>query len=237
MTDDMSQDSDASQDSDLSDLDGLRDRMADAALMHAAFDGWTDQTVRAAARDAGASDLDVYRAFPGGFEEMLDHHLLMADRHMVEGILALDLESMKIRDKITQAVRMRLQAAGPHKEAVRRGFNHLGLPHRGPRASRALWRTVDLIWRAIGDTSTDFNFYTKRTLLAGVYMSTLLYWLNDRSEEHAATWAFLDRRIGNVMQIEKAKARLLSKSGSAPNPLRAMQRIGENVRRRRPFRA
>ncbi len=219
------------------DLESLKDRMAEAALMHAAFDGWTEQTVRAAARDAGASDLDVYRAFPGGVEDLLDHHLLMADRHMVEGILSLDLDQMKIREKITRAIRLRLEAAAPHKEAVRRGFNHLELPHRGARASRALGRTVALIWRAIGDTSTDFNFYTKRTLLAGVYMSTLLYWLNDQSEEHAATWAFLDRRIANVMQIEKAKARLLNKGGKTPGPLRAMQRIGDNVRRRRPFRA
>lgn len=219
------------------DLNALRDRIADAALMHAAFDGWTDQTLRAAARDTGASDLDIYRAFPGGVEDLLDHHLLMADRRMVEDILALDLDSMKIREKITRAVRMRLEAAGPHKEAVRRGFNHLGLPHRGPRASRALWRTVDLIWRAIGDTSTDFNFYTKRTLLAGVYMSTLLFWLNDRSDDHADTWAFLDRRIANVMQIEKAKGKLLGAAGNQPNPLQAMRRIGENVRRRRPFRA
>lgn len=219
------------------DLNTLRDRIADAALAHAAFDGWTDQALRAAARDAGASDLDIYRAFPGGVEELLDHHLLMADRRMVEDILALDLDTMKIREKITLAVRMRLEAAAPHKEAVRRGFNHLGLPHRGPRASRALWRTVDLIWRAIGDTSTDFNFYTKRTLLAGVYMSTLLFWLNDRSEGHADTWAFLDRRIANVMQIEKAKGRLLGGAGNHANPLQAMRRIRENVRRRRPFRA
>ena len=219
------------------DIEALKDRLADAALAHAAFDGWTDQTLRAAARDTGASDLDIYRAFPGGVEDLLDHHLLMADRRMVEGILALDLENMKIREKITRAVRMRLEAAAPHKEAVRRGFNHLGLPHRGPRASRALWRTVDLIWRAIGDTSTDFNFYTKRTLLAGVYMSTLLYWLGDSSEDHAETWAFLDRRIANVMQIEKAKARVLGAGSDHANPLQAVRRIRENVRRRRPFRA
>lgn len=227
-----------SEDTDAAtDLDALRDRLADAALLHAGFDGWTPETLRAAARDTGASDLDVYRAFPGGVEELLDHHLLMADRRMVEGILALDLDSMKIRERITTAVRLRLEAAQPHKEAVRRGFNHLGLPHRGPRASRALWRTVDLIWRAIGDTSTDFNFYTKRTLLAGVYMSTLLYWLSDNSEDHVDSWAFLDRRIANVMQIEKAKARVLGAGSSPANPLQAMRRIRENVRRRRPFRA
>ncbi|GJL90319.1 MAG: hypothetical protein DHS20C03_40280 [Minwuia thermotolerans] len=219
------------------DLSALQDRITDAALMHAAFDGWTDQALRAAARDAGASELDIYRAFPGGVEDLLDHHLLMADRRMVEDILALDLDTMKIREKITRAVRMRLEAAEPHKEAVRRGFNHLGLPHRGPRASRALWRTVDLIWRAIGDTSTDFNFYTKRTLLAGVYMSTLLFWLNDRSDDHADTWAFLDRRIANVMQIEKAKGKLLGSAVNPASPVQAMRRIGENVRRRRPFRA
>lgn len=217
-------------------LETLRDRLLEAALPHAVFDGWTEGTLKAAARDVEASELDVYRAFPGGAEELLDHHLVKADRDMVEALLELDLESMRVRDKIAAAIRLRLEAAAPHKEAVRRGFNHLGLPHRGRRALRALYHTIDLIWRAIGDTSTDFNFYSKRALLAGVYLSTMMYWFNDTSEGHERTWEFLDRRIGDVMRIEKAKGRLRKAAENLPNPFGVGHRFGPRLGRRRLFR-
>lgn len=216
-------------------IENLRDRLLEAALPHAAFDGWTEQTLRRAADDAGLAPIDIYRAFPEGAEGLLDHFMTRADEQMVRDVLALDLDEMRIRDKITATVRLRLERAAPHKEAVRRGLSHLGLPHRGPRAMRSLYRTVDLMWRAIGDTSTDFNFYSKRALLAGVYASTLLYWLNDQSEDHSASWAFLDRRIGDVMKIEKAKAQFRKSGVKLPNPARIGRRIAEG-RHRRAFR-
>ena len=219
---------------DDTDIQTLRERLLDAALPHAAFDGWTVQTLRQATRDADLTELDAYRAFPAGADDLLQFHLDTADRNMVSAMLDLDLDNMRIRDKITAGVRIRLEQAAPHKEAVRRGLNHLGLLHRTPRALKALYRTVDLMWRTIGDTSTDYNFYTKRTLLAGVYSSTLLYWLNDQSEGHEKTWAFLDRRISNVMQIEKAKARLAKSGANLPDPFRILERVVK--RGRRPFR-
>lgn len=223
-----------SEHEDAADLDEIRAKLLEGALNHAAFDGWTEQTLRHAARDAKISELDVYRAFPGGAPNLLQYSLDSADRAMVSAMLDLDLENMRIRDKIASGVRIRLEQAAPHKEAVRRALNHLGLPHRAPTAMKALYRTVDLMWRTIGDTSTDYNFYTKRALLAGVYSSTLLYWLNDRSEDHEATWAFLDRRIGNVMQIEKAKAQLKKSGAHMPDPFRILDRVAK--RSRRPFR-
>lgn len=213
-------------------IEALRDRLLETALPHAAFDGWTEHTLRRAADEAGCTPLDVYRAFPQGAEGLLDHFMARADEQMVRDVLALDLDEMRIRDKITAAVRLRLERAAPHREAVRRGLSHLGLPHRAPRAMKSLYRTVDLMWRAIGDTSTDFNFYSKRALLAGVYGSTLLYWLNDDSEDHAATWAFLDRRIGDVMKIEKTKAQLRSSGVRLPNPLSIGRRLAERRGRR-----
>lgn len=115
---------------------------------------------------------------------------------------------MKIRDRIRTAVRCRLEANSAHREAIRHALAVLASPLAGSLGARLLYRTVDAIWYAAGDTSTDFNFYTKRGILAAVYSSTLLFWLADRSPQSADSWAFLDRRIDNVMQFEKLKARL-----------------------------
>jgi ubiquinone biosynthesis protein COQ9 len=73
--------------------------------------------------------------------------------------------------------------------------------------AKLIWGTADHIWNALGDTSRDYNWYTKRATLSAVYSSTALYWLGDDSPDHMATWAFLDRRIEDVMQIEKLKAK------------------------------
>ena len=117
---------------------------------------------------------------------------------------------LKVRDRIKQAVRIRLERHAGEREAVRRALALLSLPFNAPLALKLLYNTVDALWYAAGDTSTDFNFYTKRATLAGVYSSTLLYWLNDRTPGSEATWAFLDRRIDDVMKIEKLKSQLTS---------------------------
>src|SRR4029077_14179482 len=94
------------------------------------------------------------------------------------------------------------------REAARRALALLALPLNAGLGLKLLYRTVDAMWYAAGDTSADFNFYTKRAILAGVYSSTLLYWLNDRAEGSEATWSFLDRRIDDVMKFEKFKDRV-----------------------------
>ena len=129
-------------------------------------------------------------------------------------------------DRVATAVRVRLEALGPHREAVSRGLAFLALPHNAALGTRCLYRTVDAIWYAAGDTATDYNFYTKRLLLAGVYTSTLLFWLNDRSEGYAQTWAFLDRRIGEVMRIGGTLGRTVGSLLDLPDRLLARRAAG-----------
>ena len=155
-----------------------------------------------------------------------------ADEDMVRALAERDLGTLKVRERVALAVRLRIEAVAPHREAVRRAVAAHVLPFNAPHALRALHGTVDAIWRGIGDTSTDFNFYTKRALLAGVYSSTLLYWLDDRSDDSADTWAFLDRRIEDVMRIQKARGRI----GASAERMAglAARAAGFRSRRRRP---
>ena len=190
--------------------DSLRDRVLDAVLFNVAFDGWGPAGVRAAVRDGTITAEEAALAFPGGALDKIEYHSRRADRRMVEELERRGLASLKIRDRITLAIRVRLEQNTAQREAVRRALSILALPTNAPLAARLLYRTVDAIWYAAGDRSADFSFYTKRATLAGVYSTTVLYWLNDRSEGMSATWAFLDRRIGDVMQFEKLKSRLRS---------------------------
>jgi ubiquinone biosynthesis protein COQ9 len=199
--------------------DKWREKILAEALAHVAFDGWHDNTLKAAAEKVGASDAELKAAFPRGIADALLFFSSEADRQAVEAIEAADLKSMRVRERVTFAVRQRIEAVMKHKEAARRGAAVFALPQHAIDGATAIYRTVDALWRAIGDTSADFNFYTKRALLSGVYTTTMLYWFADNSEDAEDTWKFLDRRIADVMQIEKVKSQVFKFAETLPNPL------------------
>ncbi len=203
----------------------LRIPLLHAVLAHVPFDGWTSKAVEHAAADLHISNAMAELSFPGGATEMLEVHLSNANDILTEKLATLDLPSMKIRDRITLAVRTRLEQSGEARETVRRGLFTLALPQNLALGSKALWNSADTMWRAAGDTSTDHNWYTKRATLSAVYSAVLLFWLNDESDGYEDTWAFLDRRIEDVMKIETAKYKLRQSSANFPSLSRFLGRL------------
>ena len=177
-----------------------------AALPDAVFDGFTDALLAKAGKSAGLDQAELTRLFPDGPLSLIEYYSVQADEEMEERLAQMDLAAMKIRSRISAAVLARLSVLKSHKEAARRAGATLSLPTHAALGARLMYRSVDAMWRAVGDTSTDFNFYTKRGILAGVYGSTLVRWFNDASEDESATTEFLAARIENVMQFEKFKA-------------------------------
>ncbi|PCI50554.1 MAG: COQ9 family protein [Alphaproteobacteria bacterium] len=197
--------------------DELRDPLLKAALPHVPFDGWSDRILAVAARDLGLEPGMAELAFPGGAGDMIALLAAEQDRKMVDACPDEILQTLKIREKITLLVRSRIEAEKDIRETAHRTLIFLALPHHNALGLKLLYRTVDLMWKCIHDPSTDFNFYTKRMTLSAVYSSTLLYWLNDESEKQRETWDFLDRRIRNVMQFEKTKARARKLAAKLPD--------------------
>ncbi len=201
------------------DLAPARDAILDRAIDLAAFEGWSLDVLRRAAVEAGYDRAVQRRAFPRGVADLVDYLALRDDEAMAARLAEMDLETMRIRDKITWAVRARIEAMAPHKEAAYRASQFLASPVHASEAARHIARTCDRIWRTIGDTSTDFNFYTKRATLSAVYGATVLAWFSDETPDSAETWAFLDRRIEGVMSFEKTKARVRGAMEKLPSPL------------------
>ena len=190
----------------VSPLEALRRQLALAVGENAVFDGWTRQAVDSASGQLGIDPVQARLAMPKTQPGMIDVYIQEVDRALEAYFTPERLASLKIRDKIRSLVWRRLEIMAPAREAVRRALAILAMPQNLPLALRASWRTADLMWRIAGDTSTDFNHYTKRMTLAAVYGSTLLAWLDDQSEGWTDTAAFLDRRIDDVMKFEKFKA-------------------------------
>ena len=207
----------------MTELTSRRDKILLASLHHVVFDGWTKAALQAGVQDAGFDADMALRAFPGGLPDLGQHMADWADRRMLDELADLDLDAMRVRDRVAAGVKARLQMVTPYREAMRRLLAYLTLPQNAPMAARQTWRTVDEIWYAAGDDAADFNYYTKRSLLLPVYTTTVLYWLNDDSDGTAATWGYLDRRISDVLKVPALKARIQKALSSLPGPFAAFR--------------
>jgi ubiquinone biosynthesis protein COQ9 len=210
---------------DPSPLEQLRRRLALAVGENAVFDGWSRKAVDSAAQQLGIDPVQARLAMPKSPAGMIDLYIQEVDRALEAWFTPKRLQGMKIREKIRALVWRRLEIMGPAREAVRRGLAILAMPQNLPLALRVSWRTADLMWRIAGDTSTDFNHYTKRMTLGAVYASTLLAWLDDQSEGWRDTAGFLDRRIDDVMRFEKFKAEWRGTSERRISPSRFFGRL------------
>ena len=205
---------------------GLKRGIFEAALPRLAVDGFTAKTLNYAAASADVDAGALARLFPRGGQDLVEAFSEWADGQMDAALRNTPLAEMKIRARIKAAVNARIIALRPHKEAARRAAAFLSLPQNAALAASLLWRTADRMWRAAGDTSTDFNFYTKRAILMGVYSSTLLRWFTDGSEDEKDTFEFLDARIENVMQFEKFKAEVNEQISKLPSLTDILNRLG-----------
>lgn len=206
-------------------LDEVREYLAPLLASQAAFDGWNEEAVAAAAAQTGV-DADMARlAFNQGTVDMIDAWFQSVDEAMAAKFSEDELSAMKIRKRITALVVARLDILEPDREGLRRALAILAAPPNLRTAAKLGWRAADKMWRLAGDTATDYNHYTKRTLLSAVYGSTISVFLDDESEDHAETKAFLDRRIENVMQFEKVKAKVTRRSGDRFSMARFIGRL------------
>lgn len=203
----------------------LRLELAPLIAEAAAFDGWTDRAVDAAAEAAGVAPAAARFLFEGKAMAMIDAWTRAIDADMHAHFAADPLAALPVRERIRRLVTFRLNAIAGREEALRRALAEMAMPHHLAQGARIGWRSADAMWRLAGDTATDLNHYTKRTTLAAIYAATLAVMVDDRSEDHADTLAFLDRRIAGVMRFEKFKAQLFDSKRERPSLTRFLGRL------------
>jgi ubiquinone biosynthesis protein COQ9 len=208
-----------------SSLDDLKDSVLEAALPQVERLGWSSRLLKEAGAEAGADDAALAALFPRGPIDLVVHYSDDCDAQMTERLAAQDLAVLKVRQRAILCVRTRIDVANRFKPAAKRAAAMLSFPLNAADAVACLARTSDAMWKAMGDTSADFNYYTKRLTLGAVYSTTLIYWFTDSSEDYADTHAFLERRIENIMQFEKVKARVKSAADKLPNPFKFFGRM------------
>jgi ubiquinone biosynthesis protein COQ9 len=202
-----------------------RDRLIEAILPDVAFDGWSRAALRAAAKAAELPAAEAEALFPRGAPDLVAGFSRWADRKMLDWFETAPSEDERIPARIKRALALRFEVVAPWREAVRRALSVLAMPPHAALGARLVYETVDGIWYAVGDASTDFSFYTKRATLAGIYGAALLFWLEDRSEGSADTLSFIDRRLAEIARLGEARHRLETALERLPNPLRLLRPV------------
>ncbi len=206
-------------------LDEIRIALAAAVPAHAGFDGWGPDALARAAEEVGVDRDIASLAFTGGAVDMIDAWFGVVDLAMAEALPADRLAAMKIRERIAALVMARIAAVAPHRDALRRALAILAMPANLGHGMQLGWRAADAMWRLAGDTATDYNHYSKRAILSGVYGGTLLVMLDDDSADLTETRGFLDRRIDGIMRFERAKGQLLARRDHLPSLSRFIGRL------------
>jgi ubiquinone biosynthesis protein COQ9 len=202
-----------------------REALVEAMLPDVAFDGWSRPALRAAARRTGIPAAEALALFPDGAANLVACFSRWADRRMLDQLGTLPLAEPHVAERIALAIITRLEVMAPWREAIRRALSVLVMPQHTPLGLRLLYETVDAAWHGVGDSATDFSFYTKRVTLAAIYAATLLYWLEDSSPDFADTGAFLDRRLAAVAVMGRARQRLETAVERFPNPVRLLRQF------------
>ena len=183
--------------------DQMEQSVLDAAIRHAPTLGWSAQMVRAACRDNGLSRGDEELLLPNGARDLA---ALLSRRHDAAALAALadvTAASLKMRERIARAVSARMEAGAVDLDATRRCAGFLALPINADLGLKLAWESADHLWHWAGDTATDWNHYSKRTILSAILIPALtMRWFDGRD----AADAFVARRIDNVMAFEKWKA-------------------------------
>ncbi|HEV8031447.1 MAG TPA: COQ9 family protein [Stellaceae bacterium] len=203
--------------------DRERDRLIEAMLPDVAFDGWSRHALRAAARRTGIPAGEAEGLFPRGAPDMIAAFSRWADRQMIERLEAATVEPVSLSRRVALALKLRFEVLLPWREAVRRALSVLSMPQNALLGLRLLHDTVDRIWWGVGDSSTDFSFYTKRATLAGIQAAATLYWLDDRSPDCIETQNFIDRRLADLHRLTGLRERIEAAIERLPNPLRVLR--------------
>jgi ubiquinone biosynthesis protein COQ9 len=179
----------------------LRDQIILGMLENLSSTGWTWAAAYDAAQGLGLQEDMLTSLFPDGMCDVVAHFSDLVDRRMQQKLSKVKTDKMRMRDRIELAVMTRFEILEPFQDGLRLAMAYWSVPPRHIKAARIVWRTADRIWDFAGDTSSDYNRYTKRGLLAGILTATALVWLKDQDDDKSMTREFLNRRIENVLQF------------------------------------
>lgn len=206
-------------------LAAIRRQLALSVGENAVFDGWSEAAVDSAAIARGIDPAVARLAFPKDQVGMVAAYVEAVDEALTAAFPPAAIAAMRVSQRIRALLLKRFEIMVPAREAVRRALSILAKPRNVALAARLGWRSSDVMWRLAGDTATDFNHYSKRAILSSIDAATLLVWIDDDSEGHADTIAFLDRRLAGVARFEKAKAQWTGSADRRPSLARFVGRL------------
>ncbi len=188
-------------------------KLLDIFLKNASFNGWNNQTLEKSAQQCGFNKGYLSLLFPNQIKDLTSFFYNKKNDELISLYKEKsNLITAKTTERIIYLIELKFSLYNPIREAIRSLFSYNILPQNLFSAQKALWNICDLIWFLANDKSTDFNYYTKRGLLAYVYSTTMLFWLDDTSPNFEQTKLFIRKQINKVLKVGKTKSEIVERT-------------------------
>ena len=187
-------------------LNKLRYQILLKAKEHVSKCGWNDKLFYNIASKSKFKFSEIAVLFPEGYITLLEMYLDTVNNQMTEDSKKINLIRLRVHERVKELVILRLKIMSREKELISKTYFHLLLPQNFKIASRCLYKAVDQIWFVAGDNSTDFNFYSKRAILASIYTLTMIHFINNDNMDE--TLSVLNKLLKRVSKIPKIKSNI-----------------------------
>ena len=187
-------------------LNKIRNEILSDAKDYVIKHGWNEEMFSKVAKNSKYDTAVVLSLFPEGYLSLIQVYLDEINTKMTDESKKLNLIRFKVHERIRELCILRFKIMIKEKKIVCKTFLHLLLPNNYSFSLKNLYKTVDQIWYLAGDSSTDFNFYSKRAILASIYLTTILHFINNENLEE--TIILLNKQLKKVSKIPKIKERL-----------------------------
>ena len=180
----------------------LKESFLQALVEKVEIEGWGEQIIEEVCLELDLDKKHYHIWFPQGTKEILDFLENKYDQEMLE-VMKDSNQQQGVTNKIAYALKLRICDTSRSKMLSIKNSQFYINPVNAAGALKSSWRTVDRIWQYAGDKSVDFNYYSKRNLLHGVYLSCQTHYNLDKSENNIKTREFIDKSLSTVVESAK----------------------------------
>lgn len=167
-------------------------------------EGWSEKVLKQLLQN-GVEKSDLVTFFQYDYKELLKYSLEELNNSLEKEINKINIINYSLNKRIKKILMLRFNILNNDKEFYKKTFYHLLIPSNNKIMKSSLYKSVDTMWYLAGDNSTDFNFYTKRLILAVIYVNALFVLFNKNFDEVESN---IDRNLKKISIIPKIKDRI-----------------------------
>ena len=182
---------------------------------------WDEKSLSLISKKTNISANEINLLFPNAFFDLIIFSLDQINIELERKFQTYNILRFPLHLRIKKILMHKFNLMNKNKKFYNKIFFNLLLPSKNQFKLKQLYKSVDIIWYIAADNSTDFNFYTKRMILAGIYIRLMLFFFNNN--DLIKLEELLDKDLKRVLKIPKLKAKFKIVKENIPNIMRVIK--------------